>query len=154
MKKIKFLQFFMLLSFVLMGLLACSNDEEGKPASETSLIEGIWMYKFRNIGEGVGVSFNVFNHDGTGYYFEFDSEDGYTPGGVEHMHPFIYAYDKDDNTIIMIDDEGQWTCSIRKLTTQQLTWIDPDGYVDTYLKYKGELGDIEREYKVTLKVKK
>ena len=138
---------------------SCGDDDfEQNPVTpedpETSLIEGVWMCKFRNTSVGVGVSFYVFNNDGTGYDWEFDDNDGYVPGGIEYMYPCTYYYDKDDNTLLMYYDDGRkYVFSIRKLTAQQLIWINPDGDVDTFVKYNGDIDDIEREYKVTLKVK-
>ena len=155
MKNVKFLQLFMLLSFVILSLVACGDHEEDiqqPDSTSSSLIEGIWMHKFKVASEGIGVSFYIFNNDRSGYYLEFDDDDGYTPGGTEDLHPFRYAYDEKNNKIIMIDDEGQWEHIIKNLTADVLTWIDPDNKERTYIKYSGTLDDIEREYDVKLKV--
>ncbi len=154
---------FLLPIFALALCVTSCGDDEFSPKpdapvtpedSETSLIEGVWMCKFRNTSVGVGVSFCLFNNDGTGYHWEFDDKDGYVPGGIEYMYPFTYYYDKDDNTLLKYYDDGSKSVySIRKLTAQQLIWIDPDGDVVTFVKYNGDIDDIEREYKVTLKVK-
>ena len=153
MKHIKFLHCF-LLSFLLIGFLSCSDDDN--PSSEpsnSSPIEGIWMRKFKVASEGIGVSFYIFNNDRSGYYLEFDDDDGYVPGGIEDLDPFRYAYDEKNNKIIMIDDEGQWEYIIKNLTADVLTWIDLDSNKErTYIKYNGTLDDIEKEYDVELYV--
>ena len=153
MKKI----YYLLLGLMLVlstALVSCSDDDN--PSSEpsnSSPIEGIWMRKFKVISEGIGVSFYIFNNDGTGYSIEFDSDDGYTPGGTEDMDPFRYAYDEKNNKIIMIDDEGQWEYIIKNLTADVLTWIDLDSNKErTYIKYNGTLDDIKKEYDVELYV--
>lgn len=145
----------MLLSFVILSLVACGDHEEDiqQPDSTSSLIEGIWMRKFKVASEGIGVSFYIFNNDRSGYELEFDDDDGYTPGGTEDLDPFRYAYDEKNNKIIMIDDEGQWEYIIKNLTADVLTWIDLDSNKErTYIKYNGTLEDIEKEYDVELYV--
>ena len=153
MKHIKFLHCF-LLSFLLLGFFSCSDDDN--PSSEpsnSSPIEGIWMRKFKVASEGIGVSFYIFNNDRSGYYLEFDDDDGYVPGGIEDLDPFRYAYDEKNNKIIMIDDEGQWEYIIKNLTADVLTWIDLDSNKErTYIKYNGTLDDIKKEYDVELYV--
>lgn len=153
MKHIKFLHCF-LLSFLLLGFFSCSDDDN--PSSEpsnSSPIEGIWMRKFKVASEGIGVSFYIFNNDRSGYYLEFDDDDGYVPGGREDLDPFRYAYDEKNNKIIMIDDEGQWEYIIKNLTADVLTWIDLDSNKErTYIKYNGTLDDIKKEYDVELYV--
>lgn len=150
MKKI----YYLLLGVMLVlstALVSCSDDDNSSSEpSDSSLIEGIWMHKFKVASEGVGVSFYVFNNDRSGYHLELDEDDGYIPGGTICMDPFTYAYDEENNKIIMIDDEGQWEYIVTNLTADVLTWIDPDGYKDTYIKYNGTLDDIEKEYDVDL----
>lgn len=153
MKKI----YYLLLGLMLVSstaLVSCSDDDN--PSSEpsnSSPIEGIWMRKFKVASEGIGVSFYIFNNDRSGYYLEFDDDDGYTPGGTEDLDPFRYAYDEKNNKIIMIDDEGQWEYIIKNLTADVLTWIDLDSNKErTYIKYNGTLDDIKKEYDVDLYV--
>ena len=152
MKKI----YYLLLGLMLVlstALVSCSDDNPSSEPSNSSPIEGIWMRKFKVASEGLGVSFYIFNNDGTGYSIEFDSDDGYTPGGTKDMDPFRYAYDEKNNKIIMIDDEGQWEYIIKNLTADVLTWIDLDSNKErTYIKYNGTLDDIEKEYDVELYV--
>lgn len=150
MKKI----YYLLLGLMLVlstALVSCSDDDNSSSEpSDSSLIEGIWMHKFKVASEGVGVSFYVFNNDRSGYHLELDEDDGYIPGGTICMDPFTYAYDEENNKIIMIDDEGQWENIVTNLTADVLTWIDPDGGKYTYIKYNGTLDDIEKEYDVDL----
>ena len=149
MKNIKFLQLFMLLSFVILSLVACGEHEEDiqQPDSTSSLIEGIWKHEFSS-----GVSFYVFNNNEIGYDIEFDYEDGFTPGGIEEMSTFKYVYNEEDEILVTIEDEGRYEYYVRELTSKKLVWIDPDGYVRSYTRYNGDLYDIEREYDVKLKV--
>ncbi len=149
MKNIKSLQLFMLLSFVILSLVACGDHEEDiqQPVSTSSLIEGIWKHEFSS-----GASFYVFNNNGIGYYIEFDYKDGFTPGGIEEVSPFKYVYNEEDEILVTIEDERRYEHYVHELTSKKLVWIDPDGYVDTYTRYNGDLNDIEREYDVTLKV--
>lgn len=156
MKKI----YYLLLGLMLVlstALVSCSDDDN--PSSEpsnSSPIEGIWMRKFKFASEGIGVSFYIFNNDRSGYYLEFDDDDGYVPGGREDLDPFMYAYDEKNNKIIMIeiDDEGEWEeYIIKNLTAGVLTWIDLDSNEErTYIKYNGTLDDIKKEYDVELYV--
>ena len=103
-----------------------------------------------------GYSFNVFNKNGTGYYIEFDYKDGYRPGQTEDMEPFTYKFDEKNNILTITEKDGdyfdRYSYNVLELTSNKLKVIDPDGYVENYTRYNGDLEDIEREFNVTLKV--
>ncbi len=140
-----------ILAFVLAFTVSCNNDEEKQVLEPDALIEGIWIHTFGSVPYN-GYSFYVFYKNGTGYEFELDYNDGFIPGEEEDMDPFRYVYDKEDNSIIIIDDEGRWVHTILKITSSQLSWIDPDGDIVSYTKYNGDLDDVEREFDVELYV--
>lgn len=153
MKKLNGILKFLFSLLVATTLFACDtgdnsfDDEEKENNSQTSLIQGIWKYKFDS-----GASFYVFNNDGSGYYIELDPNDGYKPGGYVYMDPFSYLYDEQDNLLLIVEYGELYEYIVKKLTSIHMTFIDPDGYVLTYVKYNGDLDDIKREYNVDLKV--
>lgn len=140
-----------ILAFVLAFTVSCNNDDEKQVLEPDALVEGIWIHTFGSVPYN-SYSFRVFYKNGTGYEFELDYADGFIPGEEEDMDPFRYVYDKEDNSIIIIDDGGRWVHTILKITSSQLSWIDPDGDIVSFTKYNGNLDDVEREFDVELYV--
>ena len=89
----------LMLTVLCVGFTACggSDDEGGfgaQPGGVVSALVGQWKYSF-----STGYQIYEFNNDGTGYYQEYDTQDG----GWHRKHNFTYRYDASNKTITIVE---------------------------------------------------
>ena len=118
-------------------------DEEypdnDSPSPITNSLIGIWKHTFSS-----GACFLAFYDDGTCEPFEIDLKD--SSNGIEDIEPTTYTYNSTRKELCIYEDGKKEYYSVKSLTANNMTIVNPDGETESWVKYDGTFTDIMAEY--------